>query len=399
MNKGHLDIPKFEMDRVAYVPYIQMKLHEHYRDKIDGGFGGKLLENLEADSRVQALNGSNLIVGNIASPFDVRTLAMWLLWAHNEYGTESAELKLNKFLDSENIPVIYAIWVLGIELEEPIELSNEIRIVSINDMPDSLHKEQYLRMDFGAAPHVSSKPRAAITYSCERAKSYPGDECFKTSNNDDDHFFDTSQTLSDIALLLNIVEGVSCLPYSSAAYTSPETPIGLFRFSGISSPTFDVFGAGSSRLRASSSIDINKLVHAFNALPPESKIRMRKVLSRLMQAKRREKIEDKILDLGIALEMALDDNGNTEQLSLRFRLRGSWLVADNYEDRQSVYNQLKKFYGFRSEVAHTGALKGSGTNVARDQFVSYCSLAEKIIRKIICTPKLDWDALTLGGSN
>jgi hypothetical protein len=207
------------------------------------------------------------------------------------------------------------------------------------------------------------------------------------------------EILNDIALLLNVVEGVSCLPYSSTTHKLPEIPIGLFASSSMRFQTFDVFGNGSSRLSASSSSEINSLVHAFDSLPPESKTRMRKVLSRLMQAKRREKIEDKILDLGIALEMALDDNGNTEQLSLRFRLRGSWLAADNYEDRQSVYNQLKKFYDFRSQVAHTGALKGSGTNVARDQFDSYCSLAEKVIRKIIYTPKLDWDTLILGGSS
>jgi hypothetical protein len=75
------------------------------------------------------------------------------------------------------------------------------------------------------------------------------------------------------------------------------------------------------------------------------------VLSRPSQAKQRDQIEDKILDLGISLEMALlEDNKNNDQLSLSFGLRGSWLIAADYEERQLIYRQLREMYDFRSQV-------------------------------------------------
>jgi hypothetical protein len=175
MNTGHLNIQKLEMNKFPYSHDIETNHHILYFRVINVGFGKNILEKLEADPRVQALSGTMLNNGLSATSFNVRNLAMWFLWAINEYGTESAEFYLNKFLDSKTVPAINAVWVLGIEIEEPIELDNEVRIFSIDNMPDSRHKEQYLRIDFDAAPHRSSMPKAAITSSCEITKSYRND--------------------------------------------------------------------------------------------------------------------------------------------------------------------------------------------------------------------------------
>lgn len=127
---------------------------------------------------------------------------------------------------------------------------------------------------------------------------------------------------------------------------------------------------------------------------------MSRVLSRLSQAKRREQIEDKILDLGIALEMALlEDNKNNDQLSLSFRLRGSWLIASDYEERQLIYHQLRDIYNFRSQVAHSGALCGNDAErirAVRESFQEYALLAERIVRQLIYKTNPDWLSVILG---
>lgn len=401
MDIGRLNIPKPETERVAFVHDIQTRLYLQYSRLIeDGGPGASVLEALENDQRVKALNGSMISRGSSASSFETETLAMWFLWAINEYGFEAAERNLNRFLNSETVPVLNTLWVLGIELDSSIELDNGVRIVSIQEMPNSRDKEQYLKHDFGALIHRIPKPKAAITYTNDVTKSSRDNE-FPGIQEKDKQFWESSNLLNEISLLLNAIDGISCIPYFSTSYTLPEMPIGMFGGSGGGCPLHDIFGYRSSKLPISSASEINSLLSSFSALSFPNKTRMSRVLSRLSQAKRRDQIEDKILDLGIALEMALlDDNKNNSQLSLSFRLRGSWLIAADHKERQAIYRQLRDIYDFRSQVAHSGALCGNDAekiNDVREKFQEYSLLAEKIIRELIYKNSPDWSNLILGG--
>jgi hypothetical protein len=396
MKIGHLNIPKPEMDRLAFVHDIQIKLYLQYSRLIENdGPGVEILKEFEKDPRVQALDGCMISDGNGASRLETKILAMWFLWAVNEYGKEIAERNLNRFLDSETVPVINTLWVLGIEVDKAIELENGIRIVSAKEMPDSRDKEQYLRHEF-EAPKMA-KPKAAITYTCDITKV---SRDLLESQKKDKQFWDSSRTMNDVALLLNAIEGVSCIPYFSTSYTLPEMPLGIFGGSGGGFSLHDIFGYRSSKLATSSVSEINALLHAFDVLSSDNKTRMRRVLSRLSQAKRREQIEDKILDLGIALEMMLlEDNKKNDQLSLSFRLRGSWLVGADHQDRVFVYRELRDIYDYRSQVAHTGALCGNDAKkikLVREKFHNYAILAEKIIRELIYRNGPDWQKLILG---
>ena len=138
---------------------------------------------------------------------------------------------------------------------------------------------------------------------------------------------------------------------------------------------------------------------SFKTLCDPEKLRIRRICSRLSQAKRRAQIEDKILDLGIAMEMLLlQDNGNNDQLSLSFRLRGSWLLGNSPANRVEIYRQLKDIYDFRSNVAHSGVLcKGDAVKIktVRDDFPAYQAYAEDICRKIIQDGKPDWGKVVL----
>ena len=401
MNIGHLNIPKPEMEKVAFVHDIQTRLYLQYSKLLENeGYGKKILKVFEEDQRVKALEGHMISSGSGASRFETKTLAMWFLWAINEYGNEIAELNLNRFLDSETVPVINTLWVLGIEVDQIIELENGVKIIAIENMPDSRDKEQYLKHDFGNMPHRMPKPKAAITYEVNINKSNKDDD-FSNTFEKDKEFWESSKKLNELSLLLNALEGVSCIPFFSTSYTLPEMPIGMFGGSGGGSPLHDIIGFRTSKLSANCADQLNSLLTAFTALNGNNITRFTRVLSRLSQAKRREQIEDKILDLGIALEMALlEDNKNNSQLSLSFRLRGSWLIGSDHEERQVIYKQLRDIYNYRSQVAHSGSLCGNDAekiNSVREMFQEYSQLAERIIQQLICTNNPDWSKLILGG--
>lgn len=398
----HLNISEFEIERSSFVFDMRTQIHLRYSELIKKTKeGAYVLTELKKDPRVKELNGQMISKGSMASRFEPETLVAWFLWAINRYGQKVAEKYLNEFLNSPTIPVINTLWVLGIEVNERISLTNDIAIVPITEMPDSREKEYYSNHNVNSiAGYQQKKPKAAITHEVDVVKSYnssgDSEKIFKKNKN----FWDVSKLLHETSLILNLIKNISCIPRFSTVYTLPQIPMGLFDGSGGSSPLYDIIGYKTSKVSSSQVNEIDTTLNSFSALQDKGKARFSRVLSRLSQAKRREQIEDKILDLGIALEMALlDDNKNNNQLRLSFSIRGSWLVASNKKERVKFFNQLREIYDYRSQVAHSGILcknDAKKINDVRKNFSEFSFLAEKIIKKLICEGEPDWSSLILG---
>jgi len=401
MELGHLNIPKPELERFSFTHDIQTRLYLQYSGLIEStDIGKRVLSALESDPRVINLKGHIISKGSSALRFEPKVLAMWFLWAINEFGQEVAEEHLNTFLDSSDIPIINTLWVLGVEVDESIQLTNGLCITPISEMPDSREKEYYLKHSFDATGHQQPKPKAAITYLTKITRSHKGDEDPSYTFERDKDFGESSKLLYDASLALNAIENTSCIPYFPTAYTLPQMPIGLFGGSGGGAPLHDVIGHKITKITIEHTDEINTVLSSLLAMPDKEKARYSRVLSRLSQSKRREQIEDKILDLGIALEMALlDDNKNNQQLSLTFRLRGSWLISADENERLSIYHELRDIYNYRSQVAHSGVLCGNDAekiNAVRESFPNFALIAERIVRKLICEERPDWSKLLLG---
>ena len=387
------------MEPIASAQDIQTKFFLLYSKLIENNETGKaILALLKSDNRVNNLNGKLVSRGSGGDAFDVKNLAMWYLWAINEFGQEKAESNLNYFLDSETIPVINTLWVLGLEVDEPINLYNGVKILPVQDMPISRDKELYLRHEFNVPHHANLKPRAAITYICDVKKSVSSQGVMDVE--EDKKFWEINRLLYDISFVLNAIDAISCIPFYSTSYSLPEIPMGLFGSSGGGSPLYDLYGHHLSKLQNLKTPEINQLIKAFSLLESNEKKRIERVLFRLSQAKRGIQIEDKMLDLGIALEMLLlDDNKNNDQLSLSFRIRGSWLIGKNVEERKLIYKKLQSIYNYRSQVAHSGILcKNNPTKIdeIRKIFPDYADLAGMIIRKIINDGRPKWSNIILG---
>ena len=185
------------------------------------------------------------------------------------------------------------------------------------------------------------------------------------------------------------------------AYRSETTPIGYFGGSGGGFPIFDVSTAKASKISAKSADFINQIFYHFRQKNEQEKSRLLLILNRLSQAKRRNQIEDIVLDLGILLEMLLLTDNEKDQLSLQFRLRGSWLLGKSFADRQEKSDTLKNIYNARSAVAHTGVLfrnKPSKLATLHAQLPNFFKLAEEILEKIVINGTPDWQNLILGSS-
>ncbi|NMM19751.1 MAG: hypothetical protein HHJ15_07380 [Rhodoferax sp.] len=162
---------------------------------------------------------------------------------------------------------------------------------------------------------------------------------------------------------------------------------------------FDVSTLALSKISAALAPTIDEMFSHFQAKSESEKDRLQLILSRLSQAKRRFQIEDQMLDVGIALEMILLDDNEKDQLSLQFRLRGSWLIGQSSQDRLENWNLLQEIYNARSSVAHTGMLyKNNPLKIQkiREALPKYLNLAESILRKIIVSGTPVWRDLVLG---
>jgi hypothetical protein len=402
MQQGKLKIPKMNIEPFASEHDFRTRLFLQYSEimeKTDAG--NAVTEMLSNDPRVKDLEGKMISRGSGAQAFEVKTLAMWFLWCANEYGLESAEEHLNLFLDADLVSVINALWIIGVKVEQTICLDGGYEILPIENLPDSRDKEQFLQKRFDDDMQHHLVPSSAIIYPCKVKKAQKNDGM--ALNVEDVEFRQSNRRLYEIALLLNALDGVSCLPYHSTSYAFPTTPFGPFNSSGGGSPIYDVLGHNVAQLATNDRTIIDVLISNYDRLPNSEKKRFQVILNRLSQAKRRIQIEDKILDLGITIEMLLlEDNKNNDQLSLSFRLRGSWLLGETSEDRMKIYKQLNEIYDYRSQVAHSGILCKGDIHKISDvmkSFPEYQSLAEKIFRKILNSGKPDWKKLVLNANS
>lgn len=396
MNIGEINIPKIEIEPYAVIHDYQTRTFMQYVNIIEKEvIGHSIVAMLNKDPRVMSLSGKMISSGNGAQIFEVKTLAMWFLWCANEHGLENAKQFLEEFLNNDEISVINTLWILGIEVDEPIILTDDYIIQPIENMPNSGDKEYFLQSKIQHIHKRSPTPVCAITKICSVNKTW-GQEPLE-NNATILQYQEASQRLYDISLLLNALNGISCIPYYATSYVDSKVPLGPFGGSGGGSNTYDVLAHGRSKLPIAEAKKINELMEKY--LLSNEKERFQRVLNRLSQSKRRIRIEDKILDLGIALEMLLlDDNPNNSQLALSFQLNGSWLLGFDKEDRVNKYKQLKNIYKYRSQVAHSGLLcKGDPKKIEQvyKEFSEYLIIAENICQKVIKEGIPDWDKLIL----
>lgn len=98
-------------------------------------------------------------------------------------------------------------------------------------------------------------------------------------------------------------------------------------------------------------------------------------LRRMRAAGTRAQKEDAIVDYVIGLEALLGTREEQTELSYRFRVRGSVLLADRKSERKNYLKTLGDLYGLRSAIVH-------GSHISTQELEEYLPLAESALRRI-----------------
>ncbi len=70
-----------------------------------------------------------------------------------------------------------------------------------------------------------------------------------------------------------------------------------------------------------------------------------------------ERREEAFLLFTVALESLVVSNEDKEQITQRFAIRGAHLIGQHFASRKELYKRLKKLYGLRSAIVHSGSIK------------------------------------------
>ena len=125
-------------------------------------------------------------------------------------------------------------------------------------------------------------------------------------------------------------------------------------------------------------------------------------IDRWMNSKTHQGYVDKMIDLGIAME-SFYLRGISEQLTFRFRLRGSLHLGEDLVERKRLLREFRDIYKFRSQAVHEGTLPEQvtvdGQSIPIGQYIDRSQeLFRRSLTKVIDTGVLpDWERLELGG--
>lgn len=130
-------------------------------------------------------------------------------------------------------------------------------------------------------------------------------------------------------------------------------------------------------------------------------------MQRLAEARSGWRLEDRALDLGIALEAVLmhapggGQDANAE-IGFKLGLRAAWLVGVDGAERVQVHRQVKRLYGLRSKAAHSGRIKSKAKSWldVETEINAGADLAGRIICAVLARDAWpDWEELVLAGKD
>lgn len=102
--------------------------------------------------------------------------------------------------------------------------------------------------------------------------------------------------------------------------------------------------------RPLNNLEVSELVNKFAALPERTRRIVGLALRRLRDSTERIELEDRVVDLGIALE-ALFSKGS-EDIRETISARASWHFSDSSLERTEINKSLRDFYDERSHIVH-----------------------------------------------
>ena len=108
---------------------------------------------------------------------------------------------------------------------------------------------------------------------------------------------------------------------------------------------------GNATMRPLAIQEVAQLVDSYARLPQQSRKILDLALRRLRDSTEKTHVEDKVIDMSIALE-ALFMEGELWNQKKTVSRRASWHFADSHTEREQIRNAIKEFYDYRSTIIH-----------------------------------------------
>ena len=144
---------------------------------------------------------------------------------------------------------------------------------------------------------------------------------------------------------------------------------------------------------------ITTLYRGLTEVPTETWNRLRIPIDRWAKSMAEDNPLDQIIDLGIALESLYVPDSQGE-VNLRFALHAAWHLGKSKTERQELREEFRHIYTARSDVVHTGRLRGDRAKSSFDKsgFVSRAQeLCWQGITSVIEAGDIpDWNDLVMG---
>ena len=129
--------------------------------------------------------------------------------------------------------------------------------------------------------------------------------------------------------------------------------------------------------------------------------------SRVSRCPLRSTLEDRAIELGIALEAVLmfsplgeDRSGINQEISFKIGTRAVWLLGINREDRKVIFSQARRLYELRSRSTHGTRFKEKDCDKIAHDLDNGAMLVRRIVGAILARRKwIDWIDLTLGSTS
>jgi hypothetical protein len=295
------------------------------------------------NSEPELQGGANLLVG-ISAVNAVWALPQFVLNRARTKGPDDAIRWLNKVLLATKVSVLRVMPLWGLEVSQPIDLTQSIRLLPWSELPDLSQWPEAPgpRLGFDVPLYQLQPPKAALVARIER----------ELISDKDEYDLSNDSLLEELRLCLTLVAPSTIVAAPQHFLFEDPDFADLAQLGGFSWRTMDV---RPMNLKSFGAFDVDRaqrLVRAYLALDENARGRIHLALDRFDRALRRDMPGDAAIELAISLDSLLGDGEG--ELTWKIGLRSALLVAGTKSERLERRAVIQAIYRLRSKVVHTG---------------------------------------------
>ena len=350
-------------------------------------------------------------IANVGSSIDLSQIVTGLMSYTKDNDFSDTASKLEEFLDPEKERrfIGYHMSIFrGLQLDEEFEVANGISVVPFNGMKEFVHSSWFERFVSkqswlsGRGPlGVVRKPfqwkPVILSSGSNSGETYAWDKEFP----DDSDLVVNLLAITHETPVLNMMRLMAFVNHEVWELVGLPGHSGSVGWSG-GLPVNDHLGNTALCLEK-----FSKAKDMFVSLKcsGDEQARYKLIISRISRSLLRRgelALEDKLLDVAIAMEMMYELE--RQELSYKLRMRASCFLERSSEKRVETFERMKKFYNARSSVVHNDKKMQKKKQENPEEYHQYVSeqfdagfdLARRTLFKLLLEGRpSDWDELVL----